>query len=284
MRDRPCRRGFGQLQRGHRHHVLARNLEWRAACREHPHVRRCSDDPGNKLGGRFENVLTVVDDKEEMLVLEIRGEDLNGFRRSLISQVQRGDHGVGYQRWIVQVGKLDQPGTVREPTPEVVCRTDRQPRLSDASRTHEADDSSSRQLLADLGQLSATPNKAGRFRWKVARSAPWPGHDPCSVRDEHLRRRESSIHTICAARRRGQPREHDTTAPTQRVHVTFVGTPPARQVARAIGGQRRRGQRPPADLLCEWQLPAIPRSVARFRGHHLHVDPNAGRGRLMAGT
>ncbi len=48
-------------------------------------------------------------------------------------------------------------------------------------------------------------------------------------------RSESSILTMSAARRRCQTARMTEELRSQRVEVTFVGTPPARQVARASG-------------------------------------------------
>jgi hypothetical protein len=180
-------------------------------------------------------VFAVVDNEQQLLVSEVGAQELQGRRRSLVSEVEGCDHGVGHEGFVVYVGQFDEPGAVREPPPEVGCSADRQTRLSDAAWPDEADHSGSRQLLPDLGQLAPAPDEAGRISRKVAQTAPRSCHDrrlrrPAALTDPRIINPDDM-----GVRLSGQPEGMTHRLPTQRVQVIFVGIPPARQVARASG-------------------------------------------------
>ena len=161
---------------------------------------------------------------------------MQGLRCSLISEVQRRDHRVGHQRRIVKVRKLDKPGAVRESAPKVGCSADRQSCLSDAAWPHESDQSGSLQRPSDLGKLTPTPYEAGRIEWKVAGTASRSGHDHANLRRPAVPVELRIINSDDMGGRLPAQAERMThQLPSQRVQVTFVGTPPARHVARASG-------------------------------------------------
>ena len=104
-------------------------------------------------------------------------QQLRRIRRGKVSKVQGGDHRVGHQRGIADLGEFDPPGAVGEAASEVRRNPNSQAGLADASGADEADQASVGQRLSNLRQLAAASDEACRLGGNVADPAPGPCHD-----------------------------------------------------------------------------------------------------------
>ena len=146
--------------------------------------------------------------------------------RGLVPEVQCGGHRVDHQGGIADLGQFDPPGSGREAAREVGGHPNCQAGLSDASGTDETDESSSGQGPAKLRQLPAASYEGCRLGGKVADPTPGPGHDYASNQQFGRWWRRVAVRSVVYM---------IENAAIQRVEVTFVGTPPVRQIERASG-------------------------------------------------
>jgi hypothetical protein len=130
-----------------------------AGC-DHPHTGRSAKYLGHQCGYRIEQVLTVVQDKQQFLVLKIGDQDLQWLHRSLVSKVQGRNRSIGYQARIPNVGERDQPCACRKTPSQVGSNAYCQSGLADTPRPHETDQPGRGELLLDFRQLSAASYEA----------------------------------------------------------------------------------------------------------------------------
>ena len=93
-----------------------------------------------------------------------------------VAKVQGRHQGVARQGGISNLCQLDEPRAAGEAASKVRRGPDRQPGLADTARSDQADQAGGRQLLAQLGDLAAPADEAGRFGRQVAGPASGPGH------------------------------------------------------------------------------------------------------------
>ena len=132
------------------------------------HARRGFHHVGHDLGGCFEQVLAVVHDQQQLLVVQVGKQEVQGLERGLVPQVQGRHDGIADQRWVLDFGELDQPSAAAEAACEIGRDPDRQARLADPARPYQADQAGPGELLPDFGQLTAAADEAGRLGRKVA--------------------------------------------------------------------------------------------------------------------
>jgi hypothetical protein len=167
----------GQFEGRHRDYVLAGDRERFAAGGDHTDARRGSQHVGHGLSDRPEQMLAVVHDQQQLLVLQVREQQVQGLGCGLVTQVQRRHGRVAHECRVPDFSELDKPSAVAVATTEVCRGADRQTCLAHAARPDEADQAGLGELLPDLRNLAAAANEAGRLGWKVARAPGGPGHD-----------------------------------------------------------------------------------------------------------
>ncbi|TME25980.1 MAG: hypothetical protein E6I75_26975, partial [Chloroflexi bacterium] len=64
-------------------------------------------------------MLTIIYDQQQLLVMQVTEQQGLGLGRGLVAQIQGREDGVGDQRGIPNLGKLDQPWPAREAPPEI---------------------------------------------------------------------------------------------------------------------------------------------------------------------
>jgi hypothetical protein len=210
----------------HGDHVFPGHLERLSGCGHYPHVGCRAKDVGHQARRGLEEVLTVVEDQEQLAISHMGQQDRQRLGRGLVSEIQRGDHRVDHQDGVADLGQLDPPGTVREPALEVGRHPNRQAGLSDASRPDETDETSAGQGPSKLRQLPAASHEGRRLGGKVADPTSGPGHDYASNQQFGRCCRRGPVRSVACM---------IENAAIQRVEVTFVGTPPVRQIERASG-------------------------------------------------
>jgi hypothetical protein len=99
--------------------VLAWHLERLSRCSDQRQPGRGAKDFGHQGSDVSEEVLTVVEDEQQLPVLQVGEQDLQRLDCGLVSEVEGCEHGVGHQSPIANLGELDQPGAVRESTSKV---------------------------------------------------------------------------------------------------------------------------------------------------------------------
>src|SRR4029077_5352119 len=102
------------LQRRNGDDVLTGHLKRCAARGDRYQPGRGAKDLGHERSHRGEEVFTVVEHEQQLLVLQIGEQDLQRLLSGLISEVQGGKHGVGYEGTIANLRKLNEPRAVRE--------------------------------------------------------------------------------------------------------------------------------------------------------------------------
>ena len=107
------------LQRRNGDDVLAWHLERLSSCSDQRQPGRGAKDFGHQWSNVSEEVLTVVEDEQQLPVLQVGEQDLQRLDCGLVAEVQGCEHGVGHQSPIANLGQLDQPGAVREATSQV---------------------------------------------------------------------------------------------------------------------------------------------------------------------
>ena len=100
-----------------------------------------------------------------------------GLGRGLVAQIQGREDGVGDQRGIPNLGKLDQPWPALEAPPEIGRNADGKAGLADTTWPNQAYQARRGKLLSQFGELAAAPDEAGRFGRQVASAASEPAHD-----------------------------------------------------------------------------------------------------------
>jgi hypothetical protein len=156
--------------------VLTGHRQRLPAGRDHPYARRRGEQVADEPGGRFEQVLAVVEDQQQLLVPEVGAQPGGRLGRSLVAQAEGGHDGVADQGRIPQLRELDQPGATPETPAEVGRDPDRQAGLAHTTRAYQADQPRARQLLPDFGQLTAAADETGRLGGQVARPTRGCGH------------------------------------------------------------------------------------------------------------
>jgi hypothetical protein len=97
--------------------VLTGNLEWLAAGGDHPQPGRSAKDLGHEPGSRSEQVFAVVQHQQQLPVAQRGDQNLQRLRAGLVSEVQGGDHGVGHQGFVADLGQLDSQAPSAKPRP-----------------------------------------------------------------------------------------------------------------------------------------------------------------------
>jgi hypothetical protein len=103
-------------------------------------------------------------------------QDLQRLPPGLVTEVEGGEHGVGHQGLIANLGQLDQPGAISEAARKIGRRPQCEPGLPDTSWPDETDEAGSGELPPDLGKLPAAAHKARRLGGQIARGLTRSGH------------------------------------------------------------------------------------------------------------
>jgi hypothetical protein len=150
----------GQLQWRDLNHVLPRYLERLAAGCDHPDTGRSAKHLGHERSCRIEQVLTVVQDEQKLLVLQVGDQDLQWLHRSLVSKVKGRNRSIGHEARISNVGERDQPRACREAPTQIGSNPYGQSGLAHAARPYETDQSGRCELLFEFRQLTAASYEA----------------------------------------------------------------------------------------------------------------------------
>src|SRR3989442_5723736 len=102
------------LQRSNTDDVLAWHLERLSSCCDHRQPGRSAKDVGHQWSDVSEEVLTVVEDEQQLPVLQVGEQDLQRLDCGLVSEVEGCEHSGDHQGPIANLGELDPPSAVRE--------------------------------------------------------------------------------------------------------------------------------------------------------------------------
>jgi hypothetical protein len=148
--------------------MFARHLERLAAGGDHPEVRGGTKCLRDELRSRFENVLAVIENEQQVSLAQEGSQDLQRLHSGLVTEVNCREHGVEHDRRIANFGELDQPGPIPEPALEVGGGPQRQSGLPHTSWPDETDEPGGRELLPDLGQFATAAHEARRLSGQIA--------------------------------------------------------------------------------------------------------------------
>ena len=157
--------------------MLARCRKRLAARGDDPDPGRGPEDLGREGGGHLEQVLAVVEDEQEMPLAKMREQKHKRLRAGLVAQVECRQHRVGDESGDAHLRQLDPPRAGGKAAAQICRCTQSEPRFADAARSDQADETGTRELLPQLGELVATADEARRFGRQVADAAGGLGHD-----------------------------------------------------------------------------------------------------------
>jgi len=124
----------GERQRAHREFVLAPEVERGTTGGEDLEGRTGSEERRDRWGG-LEDLLAVVEQKEELLGFEDGGESRGQWKLTRIAHIEGGSNGGKYQGGIANRGEVDKDHPVCEGGGNVVGDSDGEAGLADATRT-----------------------------------------------------------------------------------------------------------------------------------------------------
>ena len=159
-----------------RDHLLAGHREGLAAGGEDTQAGSGAQHVRDQLRRGREQVLAVVDDEEHGRVAQVRKDQGARLGGGLVAEVERRHDRVGDERRVLDVGKLHQPCPSGAARTEVGADLQREARLADTTGADKAHQAPVRKLAAELRDLLATADEAGRLRRKVPRAVGASGH------------------------------------------------------------------------------------------------------------
>ena len=121
-------------------------------------------------------MLTVVEDEQHLLVLELGDQDLHRSQGRLIPEVEGREDCVGHQSPVADLGQLDQPGAIGEPACKIGRGSQCESGLTHTPWPDETDEPARAELLSDLGELAPAADEARRLGGQIPQSVARPGH------------------------------------------------------------------------------------------------------------
>ena len=91
---------------------LAGDAEQLTARRQDSDVRTVANERVGQLGANVDQMLAVVQEKQEVLRTQALGERLKEGNTRDLTDSQGLGYGLGHQQWIGQRGQLDQPDAI----------------------------------------------------------------------------------------------------------------------------------------------------------------------------
>src|SRR5450432_4349562 len=139
--------------------LLAANMQSLATGGNNANLRRALQQRIGKACASTDQMFAVVDDKQQLVVLDVLTERLRKWFSLLFADAQYLRGGVWNQRWILDGGQVDEPDSIRIFFKHIGADLQRQARLAEPAHAQEGQQPRATEQLLDFGEFTLTSDE-----------------------------------------------------------------------------------------------------------------------------